>query len=184
MTTLSTIQAATETFSKLRREALDYAASVEAEAQAVRDNHEVALIKKVKKFVAANEALHALLAASEHLFEKPKSLVFDGIKVGFQVGKPTVEIADKTELVRVLQNLVEIEKDAEDVAAYEACLRTIVTPHEPSLLKLPPHHLIQLPLTIKPATNDVLIKPVDSDSTKAVDALIKAIQADIADGAQ
>jgi hypothetical protein len=182
MHTLSAIQTATESFAKRRREALDYAATIEAEVQAVRDNHEAALIKKVKAMVADHETLHTLIAASEGLFTKPKSLVFDGIKVGFQVGKITIDIDDKAELVRVLQALVETEDDAEDVANYQACLRTTVTPHEPSLLKLPPHHLIQLPLTVKPASNDVLIKPVDTDTTKAVDALIKAVQADIADG--
>ena len=183
MTTLLTIQAQTEFVAKRRREALDYAAQVETQLQAVRDSHKNTLTKLIKSWTKAHEDLHTLLSSSESLFVSPKSFVFDGIKVGFQVGKATIDIDDKAELVRTLQVLIDTEDDAQDVAGYQACLRTVVTPHEPSLLRLPPHHLIQLPLTVKPATNDVLIKPVDTDTTKAVDALIKAIQADIADGA-
>ncbi len=183
MTTLATIEEQTREYAAIRRAALDQAAQVQAEIDAVRTKHQKALAKRVKRMTEAHEALFAQVEANPTLFpEGAKSITFDGIKVGYQKGKAKLEIKDEAIAISMLQMIIETGPLSEREIAKTA-LKTTHKLADAGLKKLSASQLDGMGVKLIPASDSVLVMPQEDDTTKAVDALIKAMQADIADGA-
>ncbi len=221
MITLATIEQQTRDYAAVRRAALDQAAQIQGEIDAVRERHAKALRRRVQRTTEAHEALFERIAAAPALFpEGAKSIVVDSIKVGYQKGKPKLEVKDEAATIRVLQSLMDganaayaerlataLKTTTKLVDAGLKKLRSLCkTPFTLSLSKgssnqikdfdrrspngiglcrtsLTSEELLEVGVALIPAADSVLVMPQEDDATKAVDALIKAAQADIADGA-
>lgn len=183
MITLATIEEQTREYAALRRAALDQAAQIQNEIEAVRIKHEKTLRKRVKRMTDAHEALYARIETNPALFpEGAKSFVVDGIKVGYQKGKAKLDIKDEAASIRVLQSLIEDASHPDYAALLGGAIKTTQKLVDSGLKKLLPEVLSEIGVTHIPAADSVLVMPQDDDTTKAVDALIKATQTDIADG--
>ncbi len=184
MTTLARIEEQTREYAALRRAALDQAAQIESEIEAVRTKHEKTLRKRVKRMTDAHEALFAKIKDHPELFpEGAKSLVVDSIKVGYQKGKAKLEIKDEAATIRVLQSLIEDASHPDYADLLSGSIKTTQKLVDSGLKKLLPEVLSEIGVIQIPATDSVLVMPQDDDTAKAVDALIKATQADLADAA-
>lgn len=183
MITLATIEQQTREYAAVRRAMLDQAAQVQSEMDAVRAKHDKTLRKRVQRMTEAHEALWAQVEANPQLFpEGAKSATFDGIKVGYQKGKAKLEVKDEVAAIRVLQSLIEDASHPDYAAVLGGAIKTTQKLVDSGLKKLLPEVLTEIGVIHIPATDSVLVMPQEDDTTKAVDALIKAMQADIADG--
>lgn len=108
--------------------------------------------------------LAAALAAAPQLFDKPRTTVFHGIKVGYRKNEGRIEFDDADALVERIQELLETP---------EQYLRTVVTPDKEALATLPGHDLKRLGCRLVETTDAVVIKPVAGDLEKQVTALLK-----------
>jgi len=108
--------------------------------------------------------LEAALLAARQLFEKPRTTVFHGIKVGFRKNEGRIEFDDANALVKRIQELL---------AAPEKYLRTVTTPDKEVLATLPGHALKRLGCRLVETTDVVVIKPVAGDLEKQITALLK-----------
>ena len=101
-----------------------------------------------------------------HLFVKPRTLVFHGIKVGLQKGKGGIEIRDPDRTVAL------IEKHYTQSEA-ELLLRITKKPNKEALEELTADELKKLAVHVVDAGDQVVIKPADSEVDKVVAALLK-----------
>lgn len=182
MATLESISKQTADYAKTRRAALDVAGAMQAEIEAVQARFAKQLRKAVTRMTEEHEALFKVIESNEHLFDIKKSITVDGIKVGFQVGKSKLVIADKNGAATLLMNMVNIAYRQGDKAFSEKLQAAVKTEYvlvDTAIKELDARMLEMIGATLKPATNDVLIKPQEKDSSKAIDSIINAVLGDI-----
>lgn len=186
MITLATIEQQTREYAAVRWAMLEAFNALQNKLEAVRKQHESKLKRRVKAMTEAHEALWAQIEAHPELFpEGAKSIAVNGIKVGYQKGKTKLEVINDNRTIEVLRAWIvdaEMNNALELKQAFESALKITYKLVDASLKKLPSELHSQLGIAHIPAADSVLVMPQDDDTTKAVDALIKAMQSEIADG--
>jgi hypothetical protein len=119
---------------------------------------------------AAEDQLKSAIEAAPHLFEKPRTRVLHGIKVGYQKGKGKVEIDDEPKTIRFIREKVPADQAELLIKVTERVDRRAVGDLTAADLK-------RLGIRVVETGDQILIKPVDG----AVDKLIKALLADLPD---
>lgn len=182
MATLESLTKQTTDYAKTRRAALDIAGQMQAEIEAVQEKYSKQITRAVTKMTEEHEALSSAIANSESLFKTTKSFTIDGIKIGFQVGKSKLVIRDDEVTIKRLEAMIEQATTAQNYnllvklqAAYKVEYKLV----DAGLKNLDNETLVNLSIAHFPATNDVLIKPQDNDSTKAIDNIIKTVLSEI-----
>lgn len=140
------------------------------ELEAVKKKH----LNRIKLLVnRAAERKHALCQAVEmspDLFKRPRTQLFHGIKVGMQKGKGKLEYADEEKVIARLKKYYGAEvEDGHFIKVAQSIIKK-------DLEKLPADELKKLGVSIKDAEDEVVIKPMDSDVEKMVDALLKGAE--------
>lgn len=116
---------------------------------------------------SAGEARSKLQAAIEEhptLFVKPKSITIQGVKVGFQKKKDTLDIADAEKTIKLIKSKM---ADMADIL--------IITKEKPdigALLGLGLHDLKRLGVKYVTGTDEAYIKHTDTEIDKLVDAML------------
>lgn len=182
MATLESLTKQTAEYAKIRRNALDIAGQMQAEIEAVQEKYNKQIIRAVTKMTEEHEALSSAINTSKSLFEKTKSMTIDGIKIGFQKGKDKLSISDTEKAADKLATLIDGAYLAGNKALADL-LQAAVKPKwvlvDSALKQLDTSMLNDIGITYIPATDDVLIKPQDSDSTKAIDNIIKTVLSEL-----
>ena len=123
-------------------------------------------IKSAVDNAAESESkLRAALENNKDLFVKPKSIVFDGVKVGFKKEKGKIKWEDPALVIRL------IKKHYSDQV--ELLIHTEEKPNKDGLNKLSVAELKKVGVTLTKTTDEVLVKATDSEVDKIVTALLK-----------
>lgn len=185
MATIEAITHKTMVYAQARNKCLDVSGEYEAQIQALQDAHAKALKPLIATMTQHHEELYAMVQDSEAVFADPKSITVNGVKVGYQTGKDKLVVVDEAETIATIKDLIAKTDvaDVQTVTMYESCIKVKESLNDGGLRKLGAKLLKKLGVKWVDATNDVLIKPQDTVSTKAFDALVKAYQAEIADKA-
>lgn len=109
--------------------------------------------------------LSAAIDDSKELFQKPRTIVIHGVKVGLEKAKGRLDWADDQQVVKL------IEKHFPEMA--ELLIKTRKTPVKKALQNLSAAELKKLGVTVDETSDQVVIKPVDSQIEKLVDKLLK-----------
>lgn len=165
MTTLKDIES-------LTREYADYyqqlAADVEILEAAIRTIKKKALpsIKRAAERAAvAKETLKAAIEEAPQLFDRPRTRLFHGVKVGLQKGKGETQIPNEEKTIEL------IRKHFEDQA--EILIKTEETVVKKALANLTAVDLKRIGVNVIEAGDQVVVKVADSEIEKMVDALFK-----------
>ncbi|SDH89939.1 host-nuclease inhibitor Gam family protein [Roseospirillum parvum] len=152
-----------------------YAAARDTLGCAVQElEDEVAVIRRrrlprIRQLVAAAaEARSRLSAAIElapQLFQKPRTLVLHGVKVGFAKGKGRLEFADGQKVVEL------IRKHYPDRA--EQLIQVRESPVKGALNQMTVAELKRIGVTVIESGDEVVIRPTDSEIDKLVEALLR-----------
>ncbi len=173
--TLADIEALTKEFAAARTEMMTVGEQLNIELQAVRDKHAEALRKRARLANALATQLYDAINANRALFEAKgaKSKVFDGIKVGLQKGKATITAADGGEIdgKRLIDDIEDAHVDLD--LAVSTFVQTEHKPVMAALAQLSDEELERIGLKRSQGADTPLVKPVDGESAKVVDALIK-----------
>lgn len=165
MPTLGEIEVLTKDYSDSYGKLSDKVRELESELESVKRKH----MRFIKQF--ADEALEkksklsAVVESSPELFIKPKSIIMHGMKVGFQKGKGKITVPDEEKTILL------IRKHLSDQA--EALIKTEEKLIRPALNNLSAADIKKVGLNLVESTDEVLIKSVDSDIHKIVNALLK-----------
>lgn len=108
--------------------------------------------------------LNELIEAVPELFEKPRTHVFHGIKVGYAKGKGGLAWDDEAQVVERIERLLPDQVDV--------LLAIRKVPVKGALQQLAARDLKRLGVEIIEAGDQVVIKPMDSDVEKLAKALM------------
>ena len=136
-------------------------------------NYQVDLIKRaaladIKRAVArtadTHSALRSLLETTPGLFVKPRTVIFHGIKCGWEKGKGKVVFEDSDKVCQL------INKHFPELAEHLVIIKE--TPNKKALAELPASDLKRLGITIEDTGDAVVIRAVDTTVDKIVNALL------------
>ena len=137
------------------------------DAKALLHREHLPGVKRALNRAAETEAaLRALVEANPGSFVKPRTQVFAGIKVGYAKGKGALSFDDADSVV------ARIKKHLPDQA--DVLIRQKETPVKEALAQLSAAELKKIGVTLTEAGDQTVVRPVDSEVDKMVDALLKA----------
>lgn len=168
---LGQIETATKTFSKQHEAIADRLKIINDQIEDVKRRHMASLRAEVGRVAAAHQELHTLIESAPGLFEKPRTYVFHGIKVGMAKKKGTIEISNPEKTVSL------IEKHLPDQA--EVLINTTKTPVKKAMGTLTADQLKKIGCEVTKDTDGVVISPTDGEIEKAVQALLKDATEDL-----
>lgn len=109
--------------------------------------------------------LQAMLAESGELFVKPKTVIFHGIKVGYQKAKGKMEFDDPDQVVKLIRKHFPEQADV--------LIATSEKPAKEALAQLTAAELKRLGVTVVESGDQILIKDTAGEVDKLVAALLK-----------
>lgn len=165
MTTLTEIEKQTTAFAAQHNALAGIVEALQSEQEKLNRRYLPILREAVAKASRAKLSLHNLIFASPEAFEKPRTMIFSGIKVGFQKGKGGIEFDDADKTVALIR-----KQFGDDAIAY---LRIAESPDKKMLADLPVTELKKLGCTVADTGDVVVIKPTDGEIEKTVAALLK-----------
>ena len=115
----------------------------------------------------ANEAkseLEQAVACAPHLFQKPKTMVIAGIRIGVKKEKGRIIVADPQSTIKL------IRKHLPDL--FDQLVSTRETPLKSGLQQLTGAELKKIGVELEADTDAVVVRSTDSDVDKIVNALL------------
>lgn len=165
--TFTDITRLTEEFSAARTKLGSRVQALEDELAAVKKRHLPAIKKAVETAAEKQLELRHALGVAPELFVRPRTIIINGIKIGYEKGKGKIEIP-KEEEARVVAL---IEKHFPDRA--DILIITSKKPAKKALAQLSGAELKKLGITVEDTGDHIIIKATDSEVDKLVDALLK-----------
>lgn len=116
---------------------------------------------------AAEAELVAGIAASPALFKRPKTVVFHGVKLGFEKAKGKVLISDEAKTLSLIRK--HFDEDQADllIKVKESVVKSACG-------NIAASDLQRVGIEITDTGEMVIVRPVDSELDKMLDALLKA----------
>lgn len=165
MTTLNEIEARAKLYAEARERLAGIVADLNAGIEALKRQAMPDLKRAIARASTHHDQLRSLIDNAPELFVRPRSVVFHGIKLGFQKGKGKIEWDDADQVVRL------IKKHFPDQA--DVLIVTSEKPAKDALNNLTVAELKKLGISVIEGGDAIFIKPTDSAVDKMVDALLK-----------
>lgn len=165
MTQLSEIEAHAKIHALAREKLACLVGALNEGIQAIKRGHMVRIKAAVNHAAESHDALRALIEEAPELFIKPRSVVFHGIKLGYQKGKGKIEWDNADRVVAL------IRKHFPEQASM--LIVTTEKPAKEALNNLTASELKKIGISVVEGDDAVFIKPTDSAVDKMVDALLK-----------
>lgn len=144
-------------------------AALESDLSEVKARH-LAALKRQATLVARREAgIRNLVAASPGLFEKPRTMTLNGVRVGFSVSQGKVEWDDEETVVAAIRRFLK-----DDVSVL---LQEKASPRKDALRALPASDLARIGCRIVDSGDQVLVKRQSGDVEKLIDKLTEKLVA-------
>lgn len=170
MTTINDIERRTKLLADARAALADIVTQLNDGIEALKRDHMRALKAAVARVAERHEELKALIEEAPDLFVKPRTVVFHGIKIGYQKGTGKLEFDDPDRVVAL------IKKHFPEQA--EALILTTERPAKEALEQMSAADLKKLSIVVEGTADRVVIKHTDSTVDKLVKALIKGATED------
>jgi hypothetical protein len=150
-----------------RRQTLAYHVRLlESEIAAVRGRN-IGFIKKAAAAAAdAQSDLRAAIELAPHLFVRPRTFSLHGIKVGFQKGKGKITWQDEEKVVALIKKNFTPEQA-------QTLIKIVEKPAKDALANLKAADLRKIGVEVEEASEQVVIKAIDSDIDKLVAAILE-----------
>ncbi|WP_290890602.1 hypothetical protein [Arenimonas sp.] len=163
--TLSAIEKQTRTFAEHQRDLRFLVEALQAEVEDAKRRAMKKIRNAVERATNSRAELKALIEQRPDLFVRPRSVVIDGIKVGFQKAKGGLVIDDEQRTCAL------IHKHLPDVV--DQLIVSTEKPVKAALNLLTAADLKRIGVKVTDDTDEVLIKDTASDVDKLVAALLK-----------
>lgn len=160
-TTLAEIEKRTRAYADARDVLSGYVTTLNDKIETAKRNA-LADIKRAVNRTAEREAeLRFTIETAPELFERPRTVIFHGVKVGFQKGKGTLEVPDEDRTRALVRKL------------FPDCLRVKESLNKEALADLAVADLKRVGVNVTETGDVVVIKPTDTAVDKIVNALLK-----------
>lgn len=165
MSNINEIEKLTKDFSEARRALAEKVHDIEDQMNAIKRRYLSALRKLIEAAAERSALLKSAIEESPELFEKPRTFIFHGVKVGMQKQKGELLWDDNDKVVELIKKYF---KDQVDML-----IKTVETPLKKPLAQLSAADLKKLGVTVEKDSDVVVIKSTDSEIDKLVSALLK-----------
>lgn len=165
MSTLADIEAGARRYAEARERLARVVDAMHSRMEAIKREYMRELKRAVNEAAEQHEVLRALIEAAPELFVRPRTVVFHGIKVGYQKGKGRIEWDDADRVVQL------IRKHYPERAGL--LIVTSERPAKEALAQLSAAELKRLGVSVVDAADEVVIRPTDSAVERMVEALLK-----------
>lgn len=164
MATIFDIDKAAQAYAETHNALADQVESLEREIAKLKAGRIRTIRALVEKAAAKKSALRELIDESRDQFEKPKTRILHGVKLGLQKGKGKLDWDDDELVVKL------IKKHFPDQA--DVLIKTTEKPRKDGLNGLDVKDLRRIGVTAEDTGDQIVIKPTDSEIDKLVDALL------------
>jgi len=165
MTTLKDIESLTREYADNYQQLAADVETLEAAIRTIKKKALPSIKRAAERAAVAKEKLKAAIEAAPQLFEKPRARLFHGVKVGLQKGKGTIEWGDADRVRALIERHMPEKLDMLRKVTYR--------PLKDAIAQLPAADIKRIGCTIVETGDQVIVKVVDSDIEKMVDALFK-----------
>lgn len=172
MTTLTDIEAKTKAYAIAHEKLVAAVADLNTQLEQAKRKALPDIKHCVARALERRSELRAALADAPEIFEKPRTHIFHGVKVGYGKGKGKVEFDDADKVCAL------IRKHLPDQA--EVLILTEEKPNKEAIAALDASDVKRIACQVTGTGDAVVIKPTDSDVDKIVKALLKE---DVEEGA-
>ena len=167
MATLGEIEKLTKGYADARERLAETVQALEDKIEAIKRQYLPGIKVQVGIAAAEKADLKAAIEDSPKLFERPKTIIVSGIKIGFAKGKGKIEFG-KDEVDHIVKLIEKYFPEKADVL-----IQTKKTPVKKALDGLTAAELKKLGIQVEDTGDHVVIKPTDSQIEKLVDKLLK-----------
>lgn len=136
-----------------------------------------AIKARLARVAKHRETLRQALKNNPQLFEKPRTTVFDGIKVGLTKKRGKVQFDDEEKVIQRIKKLLP-EDQAELLIR-----RGKESVHKPAVYDLAAADCKRLGIRIEDDSDEPVIKPADTDIDKMIESLLSDFDNDDAEAA-
>ena len=164
MATMNDIDRAAQEYSETHNALADQVETLEREIAKLKRGRLRTIRALVEKTAMKKATLRGLIDESRAQFERPKTRIMHGVRVGLMKGKGEITINDAEQTIKL------IKKHLADVA--EQLIITRETVSKIALAGLPAADLKRIGVVIDETGDQIVIKPTDSEIDKLVDALL------------
>ena len=165
MPRLEEIEKLTDAHVKASRTLADKCQSLEDGINDLKKRHLKGIKGAASVLVGTTTALQTAIKRSEFLFQKPRTKVISGVKIGFQKKKGTINWDDDAHVIKL------IKKHFPDKA--DVLIKTTHKPDKSALNNLTVAELKKIGVEAKETGDEVIIKSLDTEVDKYVKALLK-----------
>lgn len=165
-TTLADIEARAKLYAERRERLATIVADLTAGIEALKRNAMPELKRAIASAVTQHDHLRTLIEQAPELFVKPRTVVFHGVKLGYQKGKGKIEWDNADQVVRLIRKHFPEQADVLVVTSEK--------PAKEALNNLSAADLKKLGISVVEGGDVVVIRPTDSAVDKMVDALLGA----------
>lgn len=161
---LEMIETATRLYANTREVLAGKVRQLEAEIEAVKRQRLPGIKAALARAAEAEGKLRTVITVAPELFEKPRTLILHGVKVGYRKASGKLVWDDPDQVVALIRKHVPDQADV-----------LIVTTEKPSkaaLVQLSAAELKRLGVRVSDCNDEVVIAPVDSEVDKLVEALL------------
>lgn len=163
--TITDIEILTKNYADARRSVVDRVQTMNDEIETVKRRHMRYLKDGVSKTKEQEDKLGQAITRVPELFEKPKSTIFHGIKVGFRKKIGKLDWSDDAKTVTLIRKHFPEKSDT--------LIKVVEKPIDKALKQLAGSELLKIGVTLGQDVDEVYIEAVDSDVDKLVTALLK-----------
>ncbi len=162
---MADIEVKTQVFADARNGLITTVSCLNDELDSVKKKYRTRLIAEVGQVRMLRADLHAAVEANPALFEKPRSQIFHGVKVGYRKGAGKVTFVDADQVVKLIW--LRLPEKAQTL------IKTTEKPNKEAIAELEVAELKRIGCSIEATADVVEIKSVDSEVDKLVAALLK-----------
>lgn len=173
MTTLADLERRAKALAETRDVLVAIVTELNTGIEALKRDSMKPLKVAVKSVAEQHDRLKALIEANPELFQKPRSVVLHGIKLGFRKGNGGVEFEDPERVADLIRKHFPEQ--------FDALVQTRHKPLKDALAQLTVVELKKVGCTVEASGDVVFIKATDSAVDKLVNALLKSATEEAAD---
>lgn len=164
-TPMERVEALTQAYAAERDELAGFVGEIQDEIDRIRRRAMARIRERVRSVAAAHDQLQAAIVEHPELWAgKRRTVVIAGVRVGMAKGKGKIVWDDAEQVVKAIRKLFPDQ--------VETLIRTKEEPVKKALAGLTVAELRRLGCEVEDATDQVVIKPTDSEVDKLVAALL------------
>jgi len=173
MATLADIEKGSKNLAASRDALADLLQSLDAEISKIKAKYMWRIKKAVASMVEHKAILKAAVEVSPELFNQPRTIIMNGVEVGFNKGKGKISWTNEAHVIKKIHELFP------DQAA--VLIKKTEKPVKKAIARLQAADLKKIGITVSGTDDAVVIRFVDSEVSKLIDAFLKESEGETED---